>query len=125
MQTQRENHAVFFALIKDSSALKTNITSWRQDVLHEIPLQFAICKELALKFEHKQIPTDVLADFWHGTPNLYAVKHTGVVTYELKRKLRKRNWRTVTKMNIQFIPCWFIFYFMSWLLMAHLNYTGT
>ena len=63
-------------------------------MLLEIPLQFAICKELAFKFQYKHPLTDVLADFWHRTANLYAVKNVGVVTSEIKRKLRQRNGRT-------------------------------
>jgi len=40
--TQKKNHAVFFALIKDSSTLKTNFTSYREEALLEIPLKFAV-----------------------------------------------------------------------------------
>jgi hypothetical protein len=43
----------YFVLIKGSSALKTNFTSYRQDALIEIPLQFAICKELTFKLQYK------------------------------------------------------------------------
>ena len=81
--THRKNHGFFFALTKDSSALKTNFTSYREEVLLEIPLQFAICKELPFKFQYKHISTDVLANFWHGTPNMYDVQNAGGVTSEL------------------------------------------
>jgi hypothetical protein len=79
----------------------------------------------SIQAKYKHIPIDILEDFWYGTTDLYEVKHAGVVTYEIKRKLKKRNGRTITKANIQFIPYWFIFNFVSWLLMAHVSYTGT
>ena len=60
---QTEKITQNFALIKDSSALNTNFPSYREDALLEIPLQFAICKELAFKFQYKHPLTDVLADF--------------------------------------------------------------
>jgi hypothetical protein len=51
---------------------------------------------------------DILAQFWHVTPNLYDVKLASFITPELKMK-KKINYRTITKMKIKFIPNWFIF----------------
>ena len=66
-------------------------------MLLEIPLQFAICKQLAFKFQYKHPFTDVLADFWHRTPNLYAVKHAGVVTSEIKKEIKTDEWENRTE----------------------------
>jgi hypothetical protein len=68
-------------------------------VLPEISLQFAICEQLAFKFQDKHIPTDVLADFWHRTPNLDDVKHAGFVTSELKKEIKKKEFEKHHKIH--------------------------
>lgn len=63
-----EKFTEYFALIKDNSTHNTNFTSHREDALLEIPLQFAISKDLPFKLQPSTYQRMYLQIFGTETP---------------------------------------------------------
>jgi hypothetical protein len=110
----RENQGVF-CVNKRQLSPKTNFTLYREDVLLEIALQLPICKEIPFKFQYQHTSIHVLADFWHGAPKLYAVKHADAVTSGLKKEIKKEEWEFhyTSEHSVYSILVYILFYVMA------------